>query len=1454
MNFRDSLKFGIFPEYELDLGTSIANSIYEFQQGTFWCSTNKKLLQIEGPKIKKTFRNKFCCATQLPNSDITVGVSVHHSEIEIWFLAANFLRPLKTGLKTEQKTVMHVLYSPKSHTIITIGSGIKTWNLISTYYERKHSAIYPEVNVTLRKSFLPDYESGILNPPCFDYERELIYIPTPSGVIAYNLDGDQLNTVVKLKASIDNCMTVLNSKKDSNKGKIIFSDPCEGVTTWDFDGRIRFKFPNTPSSIYFLTYIDRENIMYLSGQNTLCILDVKTGRSFQCHSFDKTPNRIFVLGTNPYKQVCCIFSTKIQFLRIVIPWKKYLLNIPTIFVLEKCYRANEASRILIQCGSSFFKLISPKTKMNMTTAVTQSCYPPTGLLYDRGTMVYLKKDGEKNYRYFVWEDLIKQRDEIFVVQTDERVCGFNTGLIPCEQIMCSDFQASKIDFCLNREKICFAIASPFCDLTIRDYDNFRVIYHGSLSSEEIVQMKFMPTLNLICLVYRTTIIIFDSENLAVLCSKSDIKSSNVVGILGNNILIGLEDGTIERYEVIQNDLKESFKIKSHSQRVTNISFSPTFWISTSLDGNVCLYDYDWTVFYKISLPCSLLSGIILNGRREILVATDSELMIIEPVYQMFFNEIDEEHPLLDVFDELDDYLESNAVSYLEEFETQNSSFLSNFTKSKIVYNNRKQSPKKSFDLNELNRLKKLLEKEEKLLKNSNQTEENQEKEDEEQKQEITDEDKEMILREMENLGDKTDQFKSIQNDENIQNNSEEKTVENSEEKISDADGKSDKKKQNNENNSKKKAKKEFDTSQFLKEYNEEQERNKNRKKEKKVKNKTEEKETETKEEKLDLSNIKLFDSSSNSSLEIFQSIKPQPSKQKITTIPPQIQKEEIKISEEKGSKNSEEKGSKISEEKIEKENSEEGKKTKKKQQNKGNLIREPQENTKSKSFKRNFKQNPIRKTSSDNSTKNVEEENKNVNVSSIYMELDNDNDKNNNRKPKQTKTQNSILKLNQNSSNKPEKSSYININTDISDISNQNSKSNRNLRNPRNFRNKNDLNHDLTDKNKETKTVLTSSSSDDKFEFEFEKNDTRNQQNRGEKYVAGDTKKSMKFKRVLVRERKFKKKSQINVESSEETENIFLSAMGGEIRGDIGITHTKCESSLSRNSSKFSVLVEETKKLKKSESTANLSLKLNKTDQKQLSASQSLPSLLLLSQEIQDKFSNSSPLALFLSDDQNEDSNDNSFDTDQNQPFYNLNEQVQTNLNEKQNLEKSGNESIKLEKRDNKSVEIGDDRNNELQTSNDETDSPFKFQPNNEIENSEETKNINEKPFCSEIDSEEELERVKIKFKRKEIRKQNSFLPEFNVKPYVSTNNIYDDMLSNIMIDQNKKQSSNDLLHYVVNGMKPKRSKLSNTSRENKIYNSAQFPKSKRISSIELNGAIFVRPIYNRNRPLTGRK
>jgi WD40 repeat protein len=115
------------------------------------------------------------------------------------------------------------------------------------------------------------------------------------------------------------------------------------------------------------------------------------------------------------------------------------------------------------------------------------------------------------------------------------------------------------------------------------------------------------------------------------------------------LLIGYPSGEIDVWEMIDGKLVRSNGsscLQAYSGPIRAMSFGKSIWVSCSSDGSVAVWDYHLLLSLRIRLPEPLFACEILNTRRDLIVATDSEIMTILGSL-LFGEEVDGVIPSLD---------------------------------------------------------------------------------------------------------------------------------------------------------------------------------------------------------------------------------------------------------------------------------------------------------------------------------------------------------------------------------------------------------------------------------------------------------------------------------------------------------------------------------------------------------------------------------------------------------------------------------------------------------------------------------------------------------------------------------------------------------------------------------------------------------------------------------------
>lgn len=648
-----NVKFEIRPEFRINMNNKNIGMIMPINEYEFYATTTDELLRFNENGIKTTYNYQFITAVYLKDLEMIIGVTYIGSELVLLDIA-NPQRPLISGYKLNMVGVFHIVYSPASKSIIIFGSGIKVYylNILNQNYRVLKKP--EDFSFTPRSSFASWYETLILNPPVFDYDRELIFLPTNNGLAGFNLDGKQTKIFTKLPLLKNSLYSYY-----PNSRKLFVYDNVHGSMLWDRYSNMvsRYSISSVISSVQF---VDNENVFYLNPKGYLSVLNLKTQRSFVLNTIEYQPTRIFMFNYFKIPTLIICNGPICEFYTIRIPWKVWARHVLHTTSIERVPALNAAARILIFTKNSFAKIYSPKNAHMLTSATPFQSSPLKDGFYDRGLIVY----NSGNQR--VIEQLLEnneKRDQIFMLLENYILTCFSTGASPCDQIKSNKM---KFDFIVRTKykggwSYCFATKQ--CDLVFAEYSNLRLIRRYLYGSKRtLVNLKYVPATESLLLVCTDSICLIETEECKMV-SEIQLNQPTLVCIHRDIAFLGYQTGCILCVTCSDNKLElmnAEVQAKYHDAAITGFSFSDTFWVSSSLDQTIKLWNYEFINLYVVRLPLPILNCCILNGYRDILVATDSEIMILKG--KMFFgSEIDEEVKELDNYDTLEDELAEYCI-------------------------------------------------------------------------------------------------------------------------------------------------------------------------------------------------------------------------------------------------------------------------------------------------------------------------------------------------------------------------------------------------------------------------------------------------------------------------------------------------------------------------------------------------------------------------------------------------------------------------------------------------------------------------------------------------------------------------------------------------------------------------------------------------------------------------
>ena len=696
MKSRMDIKFEIKPEFKHCMNSHNICNIIRINKEEYYAVTTEELIKFDKNQIKATFNYKLIAAV-LAEYDLLLGVSYIGGELVV-IDTKNMQIPLIKNFKLGMNSTFHMIYSKASHSIIIFGSSIKVFSLIVKNFSWKISAKASDFDIIQRASFADGYSNPILNEPTFDYERELIFLPTNNGLAAYNLDGKQVSLVTKLPLSSN---SVFSFQPESRK--IFTSDSTNGGILWDKYGNLvsRFNINNVVLSLHF---INKEHAFFMNPKGYMFILNVKTQRSFVCYTLDQIPNRIFVFLEDGIRIVTCN-GQFVSFYKATIPWKVWAKNIFHTVSIERIPSLNQPARICILTQNSFAKIFSPKTARLLTSATPYQSFPQKSAIYDRGLVVYYQENKRVIEKTLQPDD---SRDQIFMLLSNGVLTSFSTGSSPCDQIKTTQMKFDIMIRAKYQGQWAYCFASKKGDINFADYNSLRLIRRFVFGSSRVLKnMLYLPQSEQILMIFQDSIALVET-NRGKIVSEIDMNCPSVAGTFRDLIFLGYKTGSILCVSYSDNKLvllNEDQNTRYHSDAVTGFSFSEKCWVSSSLDQTIILWDYEFSTIGMVHLPLPILTCEILNAKHDVLVATDTEIMIV-PGY-MFHIENEEEVREIDNYDRLVDAL--NEFCFLpgdfEDDEDNKPGFFDNIPKDEKPANVPEEDKKYSWDNFDTNLLK-----------------------------------------------------------------------------------------------------------------------------------------------------------------------------------------------------------------------------------------------------------------------------------------------------------------------------------------------------------------------------------------------------------------------------------------------------------------------------------------------------------------------------------------------------------------------------------------------------------------------------------------------------------------------------------------------------------------------------------------------------------------------------
>lgn len=652
-------KFGIHDYCTHSFGPAGIGCVFPINKSEMIAITMKEVILFENDEIKSKARYNFSCACFIPEVSLIVGHTYRGSEI-FAFQTNDFDHPILSHYQTDHVGVYHIIYSPKSHALITIGTGIKVWNITWVELGMRMISSNAKIIITPRASYANHYDTPILNQPVFDYEKERLYLPTAEGITGFDLDGVPCELITRLPADVQTIFAYCPENE-----KVMTSDSVNGVCVWKKGGKIEKRISTLGPTILSFAFIDSQNVLFMNATGHLFIINIKTARIFHCYESPQRPTRITMtrLFNNPVIALC--FGSVLRLFRVFVPWKVWNMNITRPHGICRCSKYDQAARILVHTNNSFIKLYSPQTKRLLVSTTPTEATTPHSFRYDRGLFIdYVFDHKLKIYNENLIQTVVDEpRDYLFVTFENGMVINYNVGVTPAIELWNDTINAISVEVIKLSDEWCYAIGRSDGGLTFLDYFTFLTKKTVSLFKEKVFDMFYHYHSNSLVFLLESRIQVVDIKSCQI-ANSMVYTNSDVATVHGDVLYVGHNSGEIDRFDLTNRCLTPIVldqSSKPHKAKVTSFGFGRKFYLSSSLDGTYMVWNYEHEKTMIVTTPFPIYSISFLGPKRQILLGMETEIMLMEPT-QLFGSEIDPEIEIIDNYDKKEDSLDPELLA------------------------------------------------------------------------------------------------------------------------------------------------------------------------------------------------------------------------------------------------------------------------------------------------------------------------------------------------------------------------------------------------------------------------------------------------------------------------------------------------------------------------------------------------------------------------------------------------------------------------------------------------------------------------------------------------------------------------------------------------------------------------------------------------------------------------
>lgn len=638
-----TIRWGAEEENRLTIKSPSIGTIIKLNDREFMGLCTKQMVRFEPSCTKEYYPYQLTAAVTIPEKQIIVGITALAAEFVI-IEQRELRRLLSTGVKTEDASIFNIIYSPRDGCLITAGEHLKTWNFI--YTPPPPTVVFepPGVEISLRAVILWGCNSPIMNPPLFDERGLRIMIDDGTGQLrAFGMNGEDRGVALNYQ-----CRAKTEFSYDQKTRRFLTTNPTQGAVLWSDNGGLEERFLMGITASLSIHFLSDEYAIVLDAKNVLTVIDLKTTATFPVFSLEKKVTRFFVFkGETPRVMMCC--GSEIIVVKLTLTWEHWYKTVSRPLFITRNPKASEAARILVVLKNAQMRLVSPRNAATLTGITPVFLSLPISCFYDRG-------DDEL-------PDL--KRDMVLIPFEDGVLRMYGTGKNPCESIGSLDLKITSVCRCMYKGNKCFCFGTANGNLIFYDYIEMKQVGRFVVYQYQIIGLFYNRECDSLILVYQDRIIRFDMRQ-GKMFESVDIKTNRLCIYFDGNLCFGYQNGSLGVVTVGNGILEkhEMNGVQPHDDAITGLSLGDFHFVTCSADRTCFVWSRDFTALCRLVFPMPLTSCCLLNGKRDLLVATENDIMIVRA--RWWTNGVDPEDELYDNYDKRIDSLEDTAISEPED--------------------------------------------------------------------------------------------------------------------------------------------------------------------------------------------------------------------------------------------------------------------------------------------------------------------------------------------------------------------------------------------------------------------------------------------------------------------------------------------------------------------------------------------------------------------------------------------------------------------------------------------------------------------------------------------------------------------------------------------------------------------------------------------------------------------